>query len=436
MDSLLSSRTHVGRGTSILVALLAGSSACADVENTDDESHLDALPVLEAEEVTRIGSFDDPDVGFTSIFGVDVDRGGAVYVMEASVPEIRVYDTNGQVVRRIGRRGEGPGEFKSAPEFGVRGDTVWAVDRSIVRITLFDRQGNVLSTGRTDGVAVPLPLGYGWVFPRSMRPDGKFVGWLSRVSYRRDDETGVEPTDSIPVPFVLFDAAAMVTDTLGWLGRPPPRMWRPPWEDDTSYETIDIAGRREEVPRPPTTLPWWNHLSDGHLTVETPLATSPEDGVLAVTRIGASGDTVFSRRIHYRPVGYSDIDLDSIAARAARGEPGGMVGFIPGAPVPDDWEVAARALRYAMSFPDFQLPLEYPWVAQDESVWLRLRPVEGSGTATWVVLDPQGRPRGQLELPSDLRLQWSRGDTLWASDPDELDVEWLVRLVIGEADEA
>jgi hypothetical protein len=43
------------------------------------------------------------------------------------------------------------------------------------------------------------------------------------------------------------------------------------------------------------------------------------------------------------------------------------------------------------------------------------------------VLDPEGKPRGEIELPGDVRPVWSRDNTLWGVDPDELDIQWLVR---------
>jgi hypothetical protein len=98
-------------------------------------------------------------------------------------------------------------------------------------------------------------------------------------------------------------------------------------------------------------------------------------------------------------------------------------------PVPPDWEAIALSLRDAMDFPEFKLPLEYPWLAQDESVWLRLSHANHA-TARWLILNAEGRPRGQLELPSDLRIVWSRDDTFWAVEPDSLDVPWIVRFQI------
>jgi hypothetical protein len=181
------------------------------------------------------------------------------------------------------------------------------------------------------------------------------------------------------------------------------------------------------VPTPPTRLPWWEPVLNGYILVETPLAETADAAFFTVTRFGLSGDTVFRRALYYDPVPYSDATLDTIAAKAARGEPGGMVPFVPsGNVVPDDWEMIARALRASMNFPRFRMPIEHPWIAQDESIWLRQW--DGvSRTARWILLDAGGRARGQLELPADVRILWSRGDTFWAVDLDDNDVPWLAR---------
>ncbi len=73
---------------------------------------------------------------------------------------------------------------------------------------------------------------------------------------------------------------------------------------------------------PPITKPWWESVIDGYVQVETPLPNADADGVVLVTRCGVFGDTVYHREIHFEPVRYSSADLDTIAVRAARGEPG------------------------------------------------------------------------------------------------------------------
>jgi hypothetical protein len=414
--------------TASVFAPLLVLSSC-DTEAATAELDIDALPLLVAEEEMRIGDVDDPYAGFSQPFGVTVDRDGRIYVLEATERQIRVYDEGGRILRRIGGPGEGPGEFAGVPRFGVVGDTVWAWDTRANRITLFDREGTLLSTGRTDGVQVALwgSTSYGYVLPTEMRADGLFTGSLSRVSFNRNSPpTGVQPTDSVPVPKVLFDASGAVVDTIGWEPSPPPRMARPP-SLESAYQTLDVGGRRMGVPRPPTTLPYWVALHDGRIVLDVPEATDPSGGIFTLTRHGTSGDTVYHRELQYRPVPYSSAELDSIAARAARGAPGGGVGYVPGAEsVPDNYDVIRLALRGAMDFPPYRQPISYAEVGNDHSVWLFRDDFE-SDVDRWIVLDPDGTPRGELGLPASTRLYWMEGDRVWAVVPGEFDVPWLVR---------
>ena len=416
----------------VLLSLSLSLSACAGDAGTG-ELTFDGFSQLTASTEARIGSVEDPDLGFSRIAGVDVDRDGNVYVGEASGAEIRVYSPSGTVLRRFGGEGGGPGEFEGIPRFGVIGDTVWAVDVEARRITLFDRQGRLLSTGATDGVRIPLPEGEGYVLPWEMRPDGRFTGHFAQIRYSRDQApSGVKPTDRIPFPFVLFDASGVVVDTIGWAGRPPPRMWRPPSEEEENqFQIIRIGGRPMMVPAPPTRLPWWEPLLDGYVIVAAPESRGDQPPVVTVTRMGLAEDTVYTRAIRYEPLPYTAAELDTIASQAARGG-GGMVPMGSAAPpVPDDWQAVANRFRAEMRFPTSKIPVERVWVAQDESTWLRL--VGGGETAEWVILDSKGEPRGRVRLPSRLDPQWSRGGVLWAEEPDESDVPWLVRYSIRES---
>lgn len=410
-----------------LALVLAGCGEVAD----DGPPRFESLPTLSAVEVQRIGDADDPELGFSRVGSLDVDRDGNLYVMEVSVPEIRVYTPDGMPLHSIGRKGEGPGEFGGPPRFGVTGDTVWAVETFNRRLTLFDRQGDVLATGVADRVVIPLPASLGYVVPGPLRDDGYFLGHFGMVgSNRGGDPTGVEPTDSIPWPVVRFDPTGAVFDTLGWVPKPPPRMWRPPSEVDTSFDFIEVGDRRMMVPSPPTTLATWWNVGTDRIIVDTPAPGTAETSTMTVTRVALSRDTLFHQVLAYDPVPFTDADLDSIAARAARGGPGGFASYNPNASTPDDWRVAANRLRAEMGFPEYQLPLQASRVGADGAVWLRRSADRSSGRTAWVILDPEGTPRGSLDLPERVAPRWSRGDTLWAVVPDDLDIPWVVRYEI------
>ena len=88
---------------------------------TGGNSDASALPPLHVVEDRRIGSVNDPNIGFSRIGGVNVDEDGLIYVNELLDSEIRVYDENGNLKRAIGGPGKGPGEFQRVMSFGVLG---------------------------------------------------------------------------------------------------------------------------------------------------------------------------------------------------------------------------------------------------------------------------------------------------------------------------
>jgi len=166
----------------VAVWMSVGLSACYspdDVGNLEAPD-LDLLPRLTLEEVSRIGSVDDPDFGFSRIGSVDVDRDGNVWLFEWVAGELRVYSPNGDLLRRVGRRGDGPGEFSqyASPTLGLLGDTVWTFDTNSRRLTLFNRSGEVLSTAQAEEVRVPLhnPASTAAVDLNHIGADGRFVG--------------------------------------------------------------------------------------------------------------------------------------------------------------------------------------------------------------------------------------------------------------------
>jgi len=89
------------------------------------------------------------DLGVGQVGGIIADGEGRVYVADvlSSSQEIVVLAPDGTRVGTIGGRGEGPGEFT-----GLRGTLAWFGDALVTydwrnqRLTLFDREGNPLST--------------------------------------------------------------------------------------------------------------------------------------------------------------------------------------------------------------------------------------------------------------------------------------------------
>lgn len=402
-----------------LTALLVALNACSQASGSD-AANADTAPLLTLQEVQRIGSVDDPDLGFAAISSVEVDRDGNLYVFEMQQSHLRVYSPDGTRIRTIGRRGEGPGEFRSTPRFGIVGDTIWTYETFPRLLTLFDRAGNVLLTSRVEGVTVPLSGRMnGIAAPFVMRPDGNFVSDMTLfVSNREGSRVGAN--DTVAVPRVLFDVHGTVIDTIGFTPRPPSEPFAP--------EFIEIGSQRYALPRPPRDEQIEITFQDSRIVITRDAPATADATTFSVTRLGFSGDTILHRTYTYTPKPYSDAVLDTFAMRSLRA-PNGIVAMIGGVMArpepPDDPDAARGVIRARMNFPAYQPPVQQHFAAADRSLWLR-REEAGAATHDWLLIGPDGELRGVLRLPRTTRPGWASRDSAWLIEFDEFDVPWLV----------
>lgn len=401
----------------------------APAPDSAGEVDADALPSLILVEERRIGSLDDPDFGFSRIGIVEVGPDGRLYVFESQDKQIRVYTAEGELAGRIGRAGQGPGEFQGIDvRFGVQRDTVWASDPAQRRLTFFDLDGRVLSTARYADVPLVLhsPAQRTWVVPTARGADGLFVG-------DRGGGLGVRPAlgsapvaPTVHVPLVRFDPQGRVVDTVGAYPLP----FR-----STTTSLIDVGRSRYGIPSPPREDPLLIRETEALLSVTRPVASASDPATFRVTRTTFRGDTLQDRTFRYRPVSYPARLLDSIAGYAARGE-GRFSGWTEDGSVSIerfrvDSAAAHRTIRAQLAFPEFQPPVQAAWRGNDGSLWLR-RESTGDATFRWILLDPDLRPLGTLDLPAGFRAVWSQADRLWAVELDEYGVPWLVHYRIRQ----
>jgi len=95
-------------------------------------------------EVFRIGSLMGEEwEQFGDVKKVMFDGDGRLYVFDSQTERIFVVDTDGALVREIGREGEGPGEFRRAVDFAALDDGRVAVaDIERRAYHLFDADGD------------------------------------------------------------------------------------------------------------------------------------------------------------------------------------------------------------------------------------------------------------------------------------------------------
>lgn len=146
-----------GTGCALVAcALLGCSSPDADQESPADPGAVvvavpDGGPAqLFAERVASLGSV--TGAADSTVFGrvraVELAPDGSVYVLDSQQARLFMFSAGGEVIRRIGGRGEGPGEFgrdATGLVLGPDGD-LWVADRSNSRYSRFSPSGDLLDT--------------------------------------------------------------------------------------------------------------------------------------------------------------------------------------------------------------------------------------------------------------------------------------------------
>jgi len=154
-------------------------------------------------ETLRIGSLDG-ELALSYLQDLVVE-GGEVYLNQPQEGVVRVFATNGEPLRTLGRTGQGPGEFRRTTFLGFVDDTLTVLDPGNVRVTRMSSQGVVYRTNRipTD-MAVEPPL-Y-WIGDRFPAVDGQLTV-SSGTSWRHGEAVAEYPT-------VLVDETGVIQDTL------------------------------------------------------------------------------------------------------------------------------------------------------------------------------------------------------------------------------
>ncbi len=186
----------------ILAALICLSAMEASPQENASRTELTG-PECEACEIVAVplltfGDAEGPGMLEANYNVVSLDRQGRYFVTGGPSPYFWVFDSSGEVATRLGRRGEGPGEFTMITGLAIdEADSVFVIDPMRVRVSVYTPN---LEFTRT--------------FPLSFRPDGPqlLLGeWLLvNTPFRRGDLVGL--------PFHLLDRSGTMTRSFGSVG--------------------------------------------------------------------------------------------------------------------------------------------------------------------------------------------------------------------------
>jgi hypothetical protein len=358
------------------------------------------LPQKVTQEVFRFGGANAPEhYAFSAIPRLIVDKGGVIYARVAPDASVLVFSESGAFVRRIGRRGEGPGEFQLADGHGFVGDTLWVRNWPTPRISLFTRDGSHIATTRT-----PYDLGRAFASPAGL--SGFLPG--GRVYVNPPLVIGVDTR--IKLPLLLGSRQMQRADTVALL--PNPRGLFIAGIGTWSYDPIPasplvaISSHGSGI----ATVSW----DDAEQSAMVVRVVAP-DGTLRWERRFSVSRTIIPRSMRDSLIAVASAKARSqIEAARRRGQP--LSGSIE--------TLVSRGLDLPRHFP----PARQVVLGLDDSVWIEQGP--GLRGGTWLVLDSTGRPSHRVQTPPGFVLHEASAQLLWGVVTDELDVPYMVKLRI------
>jgi len=222
----------IGRAVPVsCVLVLLTTIGCQDVPESGQrlDPGADARPVSVVDSggvsittIPNLHALDLPELGLTllhsTLEGLDlVEVVGAVLLPDSSLviadkasPNLTFLHPDGSLRARVGREGEGPGEFSEISRIGLTSDgSLFAYDRALRRFTFLDGEGGVIGVQRSG-----CPVATGEVVPLADVNEQGFIGVLET---RPNLPPGVQRG---PLFLVACAGTEESLDTLGeWAGK-------------------------------------------------------------------------------------------------------------------------------------------------------------------------------------------------------------------------
>jgi hypothetical protein len=142
------------RTAAALVLLLAAlvSAAPARTQQSGVIQPREPAARLVLTEVLRLGSELGDDDAFGRVMDVELGPTGRIYVADDLGWNVAVFDRSGRLLRRMGRRGRGPGEFERPWHLAVdRHDSLFVWDGALARVSVFGPDGRFARSFATPG---------------------------------------------------------------------------------------------------------------------------------------------------------------------------------------------------------------------------------------------------------------------------------------------
>lgn len=179
-------------GTVLLVALTAcGGADVVEYGTVTDSSgvrivqnHRPSWPegagiAVSPEPALVVGTLDGPaDQQLDRVADATILPDGSLAILNAGPARVQLYGRGGSYRAALGRRGDGPGEFRSPRWLSVRSDTLMVFDplQESGRLSLFSLEGTFIGSERVTVQGLSYPT------PDLLLPDGSYLDQVSEGS--------------------------------------------------------------------------------------------------------------------------------------------------------------------------------------------------------------------------------------------------------------
>jgi hypothetical protein len=357
---------------------------------------------IDTNAVVRIGLVEGPEeYVFGRLGGVLLTAEGQVLVADALTHDLRLFDEEGRFLRRIGREGEGPGEFGGITGLlRLAGDTIAVMSGQ--RVDLLDPSFEFMRRFRSHLTEMSVEPPYS-----SDKLEGLFADGAPLMSdFVRVCDTG---GGEVCADSVLFHRTNESGDIVARFGRFV-------WGRQESYRVQSGFSVSIGEPHPQA---FWTVRGDRFYYADAQRfeirVYRPDGGLERRIRVNEEASH-FPREEVFQPIPQSDPSGDPMLNRMR-----------------EELDAARRSAELPDTFPSFSDLM----VDEEDNIWVReYRPnPQSQPSPRWWIFDPEGRLRWAVRSPPGLEhagralrraVRYIGSDRIVASVRNEYDVETVV----------
>jgi hypothetical protein len=381
-----------------------------------DARALAAAPSLTLEEMFRIDGERNAVARLTAVPEVAFSGDGLVVALESELPAILVFDTTGSLVRQIGRKGRGPGEFVYPRHMAVGTDTLFVLDQtSLNRFTMhgsfIDRVHiqNATKIGSVESfpaaamiASTPAgPVGFFWTPGSYQRPPGLTVERDTSIIQRIDVRTG-----KVSEPIAYVDRGNQyLTDLIQaspWLMPDP----QPAVSSDGTFYVPTLSGSSIDV------LNTFGSLAR-RITFAPERRAIPDEDIRGFLQTADSVWEEMQRKLEGQPAPPDH----RRSSRQTRRDLAANLAVLQGLPRAELYPVVGRVIASQAG----ELLVERADLSEGSSYWYKQ-----NGTTVWDVLRADGSIAGRAAFPQGVLPKAMSGRMIVAVATDQNDVPSII----------